>query len=273
MSLSPNREWGDRWSMIRRECLAELLEMAPRSVDAIVTDPPYSSGGFTRGDRMAAPSTKYVTNDTIIRRPEFAGDNRDQRSFTYWVQLWMSECLRIAVPGAPFVVFTDWRQLPATTDAIQAAGWVWRGIVVWDKTEAARPQRGRFKAQCEYAVWGTAGASPDLEEVGCLPGALHEPDELPPCIEAGNRDDKHHMAGKPTKVMQHLVRICRPEGLVLDPFAGSGSTGIAALIEGRRFLGIEQTEDNFRIACHRLSAQAAQVGLAEYRRGQLGLLL
>jgi site-specific DNA-methyltransferase (adenine-specific) len=241
------------------DALAVLRSMPDASVDAVITDPPYSSGGFTRGDRSLPPAMKYTMNGTKIARPAFSGDNRDQRSFAYWCALWLGECLRVAKPGAPLCVFTDWRQLPTMTDAVQAGGWVWRGIVVWDKTEACRPAMGRFAAQCEYVVWGTAGPSRDDEEVGCLWGVIREPVRMA---------DKHHVTGKPTAVMRQLVRICPPDGVVLDPFAGSGTTGVAALLEERNFVGVEVAGEYARIASDRLGATASQVQLADYRAGQ-----
>jgi site-specific DNA-methyltransferase (adenine-specific) len=250
---------GGRWVLHHGDALAVLRSMPDASVDAVITDPPYSSGGFTRGDRSMPPAMKYTMNGTKIARPAFSGDNRDQRSFAYWCALWLGECLRVAKPGAPLCVFTDWRQLPTMTDAVQAGGWVWRGIVVWDKTEACRPAMGRFAAQCEYVVWGTAGPSRDDEEVGCLWGVIREPVRMA---------DKHHVTGKPTAVMQRLVRICPPDGVVLDPFAGSGTTGVAALLEGRTFLGVEVAGEYARIARDRLEATAAQIQLADYRAGQ-----
>jgi site-specific DNA-methyltransferase (adenine-specific) len=66
--------------------------------------------------------------------------------------------------------------------------------------------------------------------------------------------DKHHMTGKPTELMRALVRPVLPGGLVLDPFAGSGSTGVAALLEGRRFLGIEREAEYVRIARDRMAS-------------------
>jgi site-specific DNA-methyltransferase (adenine-specific) len=250
---------GGRWVLHHGDALAVLRAMPDASVDAVITDPPYSSGGFTRGDRSLPPAMKYTMNGTKIERPRFSGDNRDQRSFVYWCALWLGECLRVAKPGAPLCVFTDWRQLPTMTDAVQAGGWVWRGIVVWDKTEACRPAMGRFAAQCEYVVWGTAGPSRDDEDVGCLWGVIREPVRMA---------DKHHVTGKPTAVMQRLVRICPPDGVVLDPFAGSGTTGVAALLEGRTFLGVEVAAEYVRIARDRLEATGAQVQLADYRGGQ-----
>lgn len=232
--------------------------MPDACIDAIVTDPPYSSGGFTRGDRTGT-TTKYTLTGAQVERPEFARDNRNQRSFGYWCALWLSECLRVAKPGAPISVFSDWRHLPTTTDVLQAGGFVWRGLVVRDKTEACRPAMGRFLAQCEYIVWGTAGPSQDREDVGCLWGAIREPVRVA---------DKHHITGKPTAVMHQLVRVCPPIGTAVDPFAGSGTTGVAALLEGRRFVG-DRDRRRVRDDC----ARAAPGGrgrrrLNDFRAGQ-----
>lgn len=63
----------------------------------------------------------------------------------------------------------------------------------------------------------------------------------------------HHPTVKPLNLMRYLIRMSTPlEGVVLDPFMGSGSTGVAALLEGFQFLGIEQSEEYFQIASRRL---------------------
>lgn len=236
-----------QWRLHRGEALATLAAMPAASVDGVVTDPPYSSGGMVRGDRTGRTDDKYTSTQYRGRFEDFTGDNRDQRGFRYWCALWLSECLRIAKPGAPIAVFCDWRQLPETCDLLQAGGWVWRGVVPWDKTEAARPQKGRFRAQAEYVVWGSAGPFAVERGVGCLPGVVRE---------AVKQHDKHHMTGKPTEVMRRIVRIVAPGGVVLDPFAGSGTTGVAALLEGYRFVGCELTQHYHDIAERRLRAAA-----------------
>lgn len=256
-----------RWAIAHGDALAMLRSMPDACVDAVITDEPYSSGGMTRGDRMVDTREKYVVDkdiDPANIRADFAGDNRDQRSFLAWCAVWLAEALRVAKPGAPLVMFSDWRQLPTVTDAIQCGGWVWRGLVPWDKTEGVRPQMGRFAAQCEYVAWGSAGPMrEDLAPViGCLPGLVR-------C--AVRKEDKHHQVGKPTAVMQALVRIAPPGGIVLDPFAGSSTTGVACILEGRRYLGFEMVPHYLSTSVERLEAAGRSVGLEEFRAGQAGL--
>jgi site-specific DNA-methyltransferase (adenine-specific) len=221
-----------------------LRSFSDESVDALITDPPYSSGGAFRADRMMGTEAKYGWSTTKGKWAGFTGDTRDQRSYAYWSTLWLSECLRVAKIGSPICVFSDWRQLPTTTDAVQAAGWVWRGIAVWDKTEGARPHYGRFRPQCEYVVWGSKGPMPFNNGLPALPGLFRQ---------AVRSADKFHIAGKPTEVMEGLVQIVRRDGLILDPFLGSGTTGVAALKRGYRFIGIERDESSCEVATRRLA--------------------
>lgn len=96
-----------RWCVLRGEALSVLSCLPDECVDALITDPPYSSGGATRGDRMASTTTKYVTSGQTLVRPDFLGDNRDQRSFMAWCTLWLAEALRVCRSGAPACVFSD----------------------------------------------------------------------------------------------------------------------------------------------------------------------
>jgi len=67
----------------------ELLPRLERGVaDALITDPPYSSGGTTSAERARDPVEKYCQNSNAVGRPSFAGDMRDQRSFAFWGALW-----------------------------------------------------------------------------------------------------------------------------------------------------------------------------------------
>src|SRR5690606_4686248 len=139
-----------------------------------------------------------------------------------------------------------------------------RGIVVWCKPNGRRTQ-GRWGNTCEYLVWGTNGPRP----LDALPGALaghyvystpaakdrHHPTEKPhretPRPDAPTRADRAargHAAWPPRDLMRHIVQILAPGGPILAPFAGSGTTGVAALAEGRGFIGIELSDPYRRIA-------------------------
>jgi site-specific DNA-methyltransferase (adenine-specific) len=257
-------ERGNGWEMHLGEAFDWMLQREDDSIDALLCDPPYSSGGFVRGDRTASTRTKYVNSDVNHDLADFDGDNRDQRGFLAWCTLWLTEGVRIVRAGHPVGVFCDWRQMPLMTDAVQAGGFVWRGVWVWTKDNNSRPQMGRFRSDAEFLVWGSRGPMRSGEDVGCLPGTC----TVPPVPGA----DRVHITQKPVEVMERVVRICPPEGLVLDPFAGSGSTGVACLRAGRRFVGVERSAANFAIACDRLRAEEQGSTLAARRAGQMPLL-
>lgn len=237
--------------VVHGEALSVLSAMEDASVDAVITDPPYSSGGMFRGDRSADVSTKYVQSQSKSGAdlPDFSGDTRDQRGYLAWCSLWLSECLRVTRPGGVCVLFTDWRQLPTTTDALQCGGWVWRGVVPWWKPNG-RNTFGRFANNCEYLVWGTNGARPaELDQqVGALPGFF----------QVNTPRNRVHIAQKPLEVMRQTVKICPLGGVVLDPFTGSGTTGIAAVLEGRGFIGVEIIEHYAQEAADRIERAAGR---------------
>jgi site-specific DNA-methyltransferase (adenine-specific) len=236
------------------EALAILRELPTASVDAVITDPPYSSGGAMRGDRMAPTEQKYrgwtQGPDGIgSRRPTvsyagFTGDTRDQRGYLVWCTLWMTECQRVLKPGGTFATFTDWRQLPTTTDAVQAGGLVWRAIVVWDKG-VGRPVKGRFRNHVEYVVWATNGPHSDPQDV--YPSTILR-------RSSPTSRSRVHLTEKPVDLITDLLALTPAGCTVLDPFMGSGTTGIAAVQSGRSFIGIELTEHYHEIAAARLSA-------------------
>jgi len=232
----------------------EALSIIPTlpAFDALVADPPYSSGGLHRSDRMVSTVSKYVNSDTYAVRHEFTGDNRDQRSYLAWVGLWMTAALMRAKPGAVACLFTDWRQLPTTTDALQAGGWIWRGVAVWDKTLKARPAAGQFTSQAEYVVWGTCGPTAVRQLGFQIPGVFR--------AMAPDNDERDHITQKPIEVMRWMMDAVAPGGLVVDPFMGSGSTLVAAKESGRRSIGIEIEERYCEIAARRCSQEVLGLG-------------
>ncbi|MFC9429283.1 DNA-methyltransferase [Streptomyces sp. NPDC056987] len=235
------------WTLHQGDALT-LLPTLNTLVDAVICDPPYNSGGRTNAERKSQGARdKYVSGDAQHMLADFDGDTRDQRGYTYWLGLVMAETYRLTRPGGSALVFTDWAQLPASSDAIQAGGWTWRGIIPWHKP-ISRPVRDGFRRECEYVLWGTRGEPLRHAPTIYLPGWL---EGSQPRGKA-----RVHITQKPVPVMRQLVRIAPPGGLVLDPFAGSGTTGVAALAEGRQFLGIEGSPTYGETARERLAAAA-----------------
>lgn len=226
------------------EALAWLRTLNTASADAVVTDPPYSSGGMVRGDRAGTTTKiKYTSGKANSEYADFSGDNRDQRGWGYWMTLWLTEALRVTKPGGALVMFCDWRQLPTATDVIQSGGWVWRDLVPWIKPDS-RPQLGRFTQNAEFIAWGSNGSM--SIEGDCLPGYY-----LARAPRAN--EGRQHITQKPVNVLRSLVRIAPIGGLVIDPFTGSGTTGVACVHEGRRFAGSESVAAHHAIALQRLA--------------------
>jgi site-specific DNA-methyltransferase (adenine-specific) len=238
------------FSLHQGDALTVLSGLPDDSVDSVITDPPYNSGGRTAKERTSRTARqKYTSADAGHTLPDFTGENMDQRSYTFWLTQIMTEAHRATKSGGTALLFTDWRQMPATTDAFQAAGWLWLGILTWHKPQA-RPQKGKFRQDCEYIVWGAKGKIDAARNPVYLPGLYS--------ASQPSGKDRKHITQKPVSVMRELVQICPEGGTVLDFCAGSGSTGVAALLEGRDFIGVEKTEHYAQIASDRLTETLRQ---------------
>jgi site-specific DNA-methyltransferase (adenine-specific) len=245
----------------RKEILAEGVELwcgdcreilpTLRKFDAVVTDPPYSSGGQFRGDRSQSVAKKYVQSGSIFTaRDEFAGDTRDQRSFLAWATMIFAHAYSVTNDGGILICFTDWRQLPTMSDAVQCGGYVWRNIITWWKP-GIRMQRGRFSSSAEYALYCSKGVPQPGEK---------SPQNVLSFAPVGG-DEKEHIAEKPSELLAELISVSPQGAYVLDPFMGSGTTGVSAVKLGRKFTGIEIEPKYFDIACRRISEALKQPDL------------
>lgn len=173
---------GDGWTILHGDTLQIIRAFKPQVFDALITDPPYASGGWKPSEKNRTTNQKYSSMNPKNALPDFDGDNRDQRSWTRWMAEWLSDARKACRPGAPVCLFIDWRQYPSITDALQWAGWIWRGCVVWDKM-TSRPQKGRFRQQSEYVVWGSNGPHAGEPPCGMFAGGipLRQSAEPHPC--------------------------------------------------------------------------------------------
>jgi len=157
----------------------------------------------------------------------------------------LSKCRQKSKEGSVCAVFVDWRNIAPMIDALQASGWVYRGIVVWNKGNS-RPSPNRFRNDCEYVVWGTNGPRKTEYIDGVFVGAG--------CynIKSVSTKQRHHQTEKPVELLEKLLAICPKNGIVIDPFMGSGSTGIACVNTGRNFIGMELDPGYFETAKRRI---------------------
>ena len=203
-----------------------------------------------RSDRNRRTSEKYRRSE-YLKGQDFSGDSRDQRSFMLWCGWWMSEALQASRSGAALLSFIDWRNLPCLIDAVQAAGWVYRGISVWDK-KTGRPDQGWFRSQCEYIVSATNGPvtrGPDAAG-RCSPGVFRH--------AVGSK--KQHITEKPVELLREVLSTRADWRFVVDPFMGSGTTLRAAKDLGKRAVGIEISEAYCEIAAARCEQEPLDFG-------------
>ena len=155
-----------------------LAQLPEASVDVLLTDPPYSSGGMFRGDREASPDSKYRgwsqnPDGTAAASPRLSTGHLVVTVATNGPSccgcLRGRSALRATRPGGVAFMFSDWRQVPAATDALQMGGWTWRGLSVLGQRR--RPtMKGRFRNHIEFVAWGPTG----LSMVRGLPVGTHQ---------------------------------------------------------------------------------------------------
>jgi site-specific DNA-methyltransferase (adenine-specific) len=220
------------------DCLEYLSEIPPISVQAVITDPPYMIGATSVGD----PKSK-------------CGTWADMENSAFWFSHWFQLCKRILRPDGFLIVFGNWRSIPTLTRGFDLASLTVNSCMIWNKEWIGTGGPAGLRPTYEIAMFA---AMPDARI------ADRSASDVFSCKwMAGNSGKSGHPAEKPVELMRHLVRLVAPDGgVIVDPFMGSGTTGVAAQAEGCDFIGIEREQRWLEIARRRIE-----------RPGQLGLPL
>jgi len=188
------------------------------AVDFILTDPPYLVGFRDRSGRA------------------IAGDKTDE-----WLQPACNEMYRVLKKDALMVSFYGWNRADRFIAAWKAAGFRIVGHLVFTKSYSSKSAFVGYRHECAYIL---AKGRP------CLPD-----NPRPDVLGWNYTGNRYHPTEKPVTSLQPLIESFTTRGaIVLDPFAGSGSTCVAALQSGRRYIGIELLEQYHRAGRERLEA-------------------
>jgi len=235
----------DEWVTLHLgDCLQVMESLGDLSVDTVLTDPPYSSGGRRENSKSLRKSmTRTMEDEDWIR-----GDAMSTPGFIYLLRECGVQWRRVLRPGGHVLCFIDWRMSANLGAALETADLRQHPTLVWDKCKMG--MGAIFRNQHEFIAHMSAGTPTD-------PLRRDTPNVLRyPSIRGGD-----HPTEKPTALLQRLLSVVSPlGGLVLDPFAGSGSTLTAAAVTGRHAIGIEADERYCEIAAKRLSQGVLDFG-------------
>lgn len=207
-------------TILNADCLTALPQLPAESVDFILTDPPYIARYKPRDGRQ-------VIND----------DN------AAWLKPAFTEMFRVLAKDRFCVSFYGWPQADRFIRAYRDAGFRIVGHLVFPKRYTSASRYLRYQHECAHLL---------------VKGNPKEPDyAIGDVIDWTYSGNKLHPTQKPLSVLMPLVEAFAPvAGLVLDPFAGSGSTLLAAKALGRKFIGFELDAKYHAIASQRLAEVA-----------------
>jgi len=227
-----------------------LTKIAPESVDLVVTDPAYES---LEKHRAKGTTTRLKASDASSNEwfPIFDND----RFPALFEQLY-----RVLKKGTHCYVLCDQETMFVVHDVAQKAGFAWHKFLVWDKV---RPGMGyHYRATHEVICFLEKGKRKGDAKLGCLnDNSTADVLRFEEVQEQGAilSHDRVFLRGadpteKPVPLLQELIRMSsRPGDLVVDPFAGSCSTGVAASLLGRRFGGCDVKQSAVDAGRRRLS--------------------
>jgi DNA modification methylase len=228
--------------IIRGDALDILRSLPRASIDAVITDPPYCSGAVAETNRTAAKGQGHRRDRQ--RFGWFTGDNMGTAGLVFLLRAVAFESVRLLRPTGSLLVFCDWRMAANVTPAIESAGLRHQNIIVWDKRSMGLGLG--FRMQHEFVLHFTNGA-PRYYHLGT--GNVLRVGRI-------QADARLHQTEKPVELIERLIRVvCPPDGVILDPFGGSGTTAIAAASCGRDAICIERDPAAIAVAERRIATE------------------
>jgi site-specific DNA-methyltransferase (adenine-specific) len=250
----------ERWGIVQGDCreVLPLLEFA----DCCIMDPPYSRRvheNASTSHRTYLPDVgKFSCRER--RRIEIGFDHIDPPTRRF-IAGWCASAVRRWT-----LAFSDVESIWLWRISFEAAGLNYRRNCEWDRINGAPQFNGMEPAAGSEAIVCAHRKGARHWNGGGKAGRYSFPIVA---NRAGQRGSRIHPTQKPLELMTALVRdFTDPNDLIVDPFAGSGTTGLAALRLGRRFIGIERDAVHALTARDRLAAETGGLTLSSSRAGQ-----
>lgn len=220
------------YQIFNGDCEAIMATLPKNSVTAIVTDPPYGIG-YKSGRRMREDGTPRK-NDNNFGTDEFNPS-------------WLEPAFDLLKDNGFLYLFTRWDVIKQWKDAATEAGFNVVQRLVWDKKHWKMGDLRYYGSQTEDVLFCRKGA-PVMRWANRRGNLFRVSSSWLP---EGQFD---HPTQKPESLLASFVLdATQPDDIVLDPFMGSGSTGVPAVKFGRRFIGIEIKYKYYQIAETRLA--------------------
>lgn len=236
-----------QWHVVHSTRSLDVLRALPDAcVDVIPTDPPYATTG---------ESTAWVSKDKVRSLP------RETQFYEAWIREHLAEFRRVLKPTGGIWMSCDWAAATAIDQACPRVGLRAPTIGVWDREGLGMGYVLRHVYECFAVI-----TMPEWERI-----STDEPDVWRVKWTPSDRT-LGHSAEKPVPLMARAIRLlARRGGVALDPFSGSGSSGVAAMREGLRYIGIEREEEFVALQRDRLSAEQVGSDVHALRAGQIAL--
>ncbi len=238
------------------DCLAELAKLPSASVDLVFADPPYNLQ--LEGDLLRPNNTRVDgVDDAWDRFSSFAEYDRFTRA-------WLGECRRVLKRDGAIWVMGSYHNIFRIGAALQDLGFWIQNDVIWRKTNPMPNFRGkRFTNAHETLLWAGRQAKSrvtfnyDAMKAGNDDLQMRSDWLFPICAGPERLKDgagrKAHPTQKPEALIHRVLLASTNAGdLVIDPFFGTGTTGVVAKRLGRRWLGIERDPEYASAAAKRI---------------------
>lgn len=231
--------------LYNQDCISAMKEMEKSSIDLILTDPPYNLGNFMKN---------RDTNLQKMRENFFGSAGWDDMEFDEWEKAmddFFDTSSKVIKKGGSMIMFMSIIKVETIIKLAEKHGFYYKTTGIWHKTNPMpRNMNLHFVNSTEAWIYFTYKARTGIFNND---GALFHDFIETSVTSNGERKYGKHPTQKPENLIQHFVDLLsNPDDYVLDPFMGSGTTGVVAKRLERNFIGVELDETYFNIANTRI---------------------